>query len=438
MNNTAKVLNILCPPLNLISCAVCMGFVYTFLYAFIGYEKRVRKIPLAVFCVILVALTAMPVFWPEYFSLTDSTDATSTLCFIVFPYLVLKPHKKKTAFIWMGIAMSASIDYFAFIVNYAFKFDIVGQMAIKIALYIIVFTITMSLVEKVSSSDIIDSFDKFPPVASLMIFAAFLAAYYSVTVSFNDDYSKETANALTMFSSVLIVGCIAYLVIKYLIVSQRKRVTEKQLELELNHYNNMVQKNRDMRVFRHDFKNNLISVRALIDAKQYDEAEKYIDELYGRLDATKNAFSTGNHFADAILAEKCAAAAFWKTKLDFDGIIPSEGIENIDLCTILANALDNAIEASKIVENAVISIRAVPDSAVLMLTVSNPTSRPVEIKNNNIKTTKRDSLNHGLGIGSIRNAAKKYNGEVNLRYENGYFTIEVMMIMRKGARNEEQ
>lgn len=76
-----------------------------------------------------------------------------------------------------------------------------------------------------------------------------------------------------MLSSVLIVGCIAYLVTKYLIASQRKRATEKQLELELNHYNNMVQKNRDMRVFRHDFKNNLTSVRALISDGQYGEAE---------------------------------------------------------------------------------------------------------------------------------------------------------------------
>lgn len=270
-----------------------------------------------------------------------------------------------------------------------------------------------------------------------MIYAAFLAAYYSVTVSLNADYSKETANALTMLSSVLIVGCIAYLVTKYLIASQRKRAMEKQLELELNHYNNMVQKNRDMRVFRHDFKNNLTSVRALISDGQYGEAEKYIDELYGRLDATKNAFSTGNHFADAILAEKSAAAAIWQTKLDFDGIIPADGIENIDLCTILANALDNAVEASKLVGNAVISVHAVQDSAVFMLTVSNPTLHPVEIKNNTVKTTKLDSVNHGLGIGSIRSAAKKYNGEVNLKYENGYFTVEVM-IMRKGARNDEQ
>lgn len=226
--------------------------------------------------------------------------------------------------------------------------------------------------------------------------------------------------------------------IKYLVVSQKKRATEKQLELELRHYSDMAQKNRNMRVFRHDFKNNLISVRALIDGGQYGEAEKYIDELYGRLDATKSVVSTGNHLADAILAEKYAAARERGVKIDFEGIIPNGRIENIDLCTILANALDNAIEGIRHVKNAAIGIRAIDDGAVFTLIISNPTDKPVEIKNNRVKTTKGDDVNHGLGIGSIRNAAGKYNGEVNLRYKNGYFTIEVMMITRKGAGNDEQ
>ena len=425
----------LCAPLNLVSCVCCILLVYTFLYS-VGYEQKTRKIPLTVFCFVLAVLSFAPTFLPKYLDVADTVDMTSTLCHIVYPYLMFKS-RKKTAFLWIGIAMVSSLDYLAFILNYAMRLGVIGQLITCIVIYLIIFAVTALIVRKNGRADITEAFDKFPPVASLMIYAAFLAAYYSVTVSFNAEYTKETANSLTMFSSLLIVGCIAYLVIKYLTASQKKRATEKQLELELNHYSNMVEKNRDMRVFRHDFKNNLISVRALIVGGQYNEAEKYIDELYGRLDATKNAFSTGNHLADAILAEKNSAAVSQKTEIDFDGIIPSDGIDNIDLCTILANALDNALEASKPIENAIINVRAAVNSAVFMLTVSNPTLQPVEIKNNRVKTTKADSVNHGLGIGSIKNAAKKYNGEVNLKYEDGHFTVEVMMIMRKGARKNE-
>lgn len=425
----------LCAPLNLVSCVCCILLVHTFLHS-VGYETKTRKIPLDVFCLGLAAPSFAPAFLPKYLDVADTVDMTSTLCHIVYPYLMFKS-RKKTAFLWIGIAMVSSLDYLAFILNYAMRLGVIGQLITRIVIYLIIFAATALIVRRRGRADLTEAFDNFPPVASLMIYVAFLAAYYNVTVSFNAEYTKETANSLTMFSSLLIVGCIAYLVIKYLTASQKKRATEKQLELELNHYSNMVEKNRDMRVFRHDFKNNLISVRALIGDGQYNEAEKYIDELYGRLDATKNAFSTGNHLADAILAEKNSTAVSQKTEIDFDGIIPSDGIDNIDLCTILANALDNALEASKSIENAIINVRAAVNSAVFMLTVSNPTLRPVEIKNNRVKTTKADSVNHGLGIGSIKNAAKKYNGEVNLKYEDGHFTVEVMMIMRKGARKNE-
>lgn len=426
----------LCALLNLVCCALCMLLVHAFFYS-VGYEIKSKKVPLAIFCVILAAISFAPALAPEYFDLSNAIDSASTLCYIIYPYLMFGSCKK-TAFFWIGIAMAASVDYLGFILNYAIKPGIIGQLITNIVLYIIIFSIIVLITRKSGRADLTESFDRFPPVASLMIFVAFLAAYYSVTASFDAEYTKETANLLTMFSSMLIVGCIVYLVIKYLVVSQKKRATEKQLELELRHYSDMAQKNRNMRVFRHDFKNNLISVRALIDGGQYGEAEKYIDELYGRLDATKSVVSTGNHLADAILAEKYAAALERGVKIDFEGIIPNGRIENIDLCTILANALDNAIEGIRHVKNAAIGIRAIDDGAVFTLIISNPTDKPVEIKNNRVKTTKGDDVNHGLGIGSIRNAAGKYNGEVNLRYKNGYFTIEVMMITRKGAGNDEQ
>lgn len=419
-----------------VNAALCAGIAYAFLGRFVGYERKIKKVPTAVFCILIASLCIFPFIISAETDARDIADTVSTLCFIVFPYLIFKV-RRKTAFLWIGIAMAASLDYITFIVSYTARLRDIGQMLASSAVYIIIFVLLMIITSRHGSSNLADSFDSFPPIASFMIYAAFLAAYYGVTASFDTGYSKETANSLTMLSSILIVGCIAYLVIKYFSASHKRRETEKQLELELRHYSEMAQKNRDMRVFRHDFKNNLISVRALISDGKYSEAEEYINSLYGRLDATRNSFSTGNYLADAILAEKNAALSHG-AKIDFDGIIPCDGIENIDLCTILANALDNAAEGSKHVENAVIGIRALQDGAVFTLTVTNPTDRPVEISGNRIKTTKGDDINHGLGIGSIKNAAKKYGGEVELKYKDGYFTIEVMMILRKGARNEEQ
>ena len=190
----------LCAPLNLVSGVCCILLVHTFLYS-VGYETKTRKIPLTVFCFVLAVLSFAPAFLPKYLDVADTVDMTSTLCHIVYPYLMFKS-RKKTAFLWIGIAMVSSLDYLAFILNYAMRLGVIGQLITRIVIYLIIFAVTALIVRKNGRADLTEAFDKFPPVASLMIYAAFLAAYYSVTVSFNAEYTKETANSLTMFCSI--------------------------------------------------------------------------------------------------------------------------------------------------------------------------------------------------------------------------------------------
>ena len=122
--------------------------------------------------------------------------------------------------------------------------------------------------------------------------------------------------------------------------------------------------------------------------------------------------------------------------ITFDGSLPSKGISNNDLCTVLANALDNAVYNS--------SDKAVPVSIVsreqnngVIITISNSVDKPVEIKNNRIKTSKKDKTNHGFGIDNIKNVAKEYNGFVNLTCENKLFIIEIGL-MFKGEKTYEK
>lgn len=105
--NNVKVLNAVCPPLNLISCVCCILLVHTFLHS-VGYETKTRKIPLDVFCLGLAALSFAPAFLPKYLDVADTVDMTSTLCHIVYPYLMFKS-RKKTAFLWIGIAMVSTL-----------------------------------------------------------------------------------------------------------------------------------------------------------------------------------------------------------------------------------------------------------------------------------------------------------------------------------------
>ena len=90
--------------------------------------------------------------------------------------------------------MVSSLDYLAFILNYAMRLGVIGQLITRIVIYLIIFAATALIVRRRGRADLTEAFDKFPPVASLMIYAAFLAAYYSVTVSFNAEYAFVRAH----------------------------------------------------------------------------------------------------------------------------------------------------------------------------------------------------------------------------------------------------
>ena len=169
----------------------------------------------------------------------------------------------------------------------------------------------------------------------------------------------------------------------------------------------MIAKNRDIRAFRHDYKNNLFSISAFIKSGRLDEAEKYIGELSDELSLTENTYSTGNYLADAILSDKSQSAAEKGITIDFSGTIPAKGIKNSDLCAVISNAVDNAIRGCEKCASCKINIISEEKSSGVLMTFKNPVKEKVVIKNNIIRTTKQDKNNHGIGLGNIRRAAKK-------------------------------
>ena len=109
-------------------------------------------------------------------------------------------------------------------------------------------------------------------------------------------------------------------------------------------------------------------------------------------------------------------------------------VQKLDLCTILSNLCDNAIEASVSVADPLIQIQLKEIKGYLSLTVKNRTEEDVLKKNPSFITTKKDQNLHGLGITIIRNIVKKYGGSFRFSYENGYVQASVLLPMEEELR----
>lgn len=205
------------------------------------------------------------------------------------------------------------------------------------------------------------------------------------------------------------------------------QMMEKQVELQINHYKELEKMDAEMRRFRHDYTNHLRSVLSLIQMKEYSDAEEYIEKIQNKA-YTSGAvlYYTGNKLADAILADK-SAALDENCQIEYSGIMPAS-IENVDLCIILSNALDNAIEACRELKSPCrISMTAGEQQGYFVMSLRNPTARTDSFYDIPT-TTKPEKERHGMGLYNIESTVKKHDGQMKIKCENGVF--ELMLTMK--------
>lgn len=101
----------------------------------------------------------------------------------------------------------------------------------------------------------------------------------------------------------------------------------------------------------------------------------------------------------------------------------------MDLCTLLGNLLDNAIEAAEqcLSENCLIEVKITNSDEKLIIQVTNSIKDSVLSENSELISTKNNPLEHGFGVSSIRLISKKYSGTVNYFEEDGILSCRVIL-----------
>jgi len=211
---------------------------------------------------------------------------------------------------------------------------------------------------------------------------------------------------------------------------------EQQIRIQADYYKELAKANYETRRFRHDFKNMHIAVEQLLKEGKYEEVLDRLRIQDRAMAYTVSRFDTGNSFADALLGHKQARAERAGASIQFKGALSPDAPEPTDLCVILGNTLDNAIEACEKTDGEkVIGISAACRSGFLFLTVTNPAPGPVAVRGGTVETTKENKTLHGFGLYSLNTVVRKYDGTVNLNSEKDRFTAEIeLCLLNTGKR----
>lgn len=195
--------------------------------------------------------------------------------------------------------------------------------------------------------------------------------------------------------------------------SDINKLLEKQIQTQINYYEDRERTYAEIRRFKHDYINHINCIRSMLKAERYGEISEYLENITDMLPAGELSFNTGNFISDAILSDKQNSVKEKNIIIEFDGTIPTS-INEADLCIILGNALDNAIEACLALDGGKkITIYGGFSHSYFILTISNPTEKN---ENHNIFpfTTKADKSEHGFGLLNIKSVVDKYNGYMKI------------------------
>lgn len=208
-----------------------------------------------------------------------------------------------------------------------------------------------------------------------------------------------------------------------------RRIAAYQRELIETHYAEVENMYKQIRGWRHDYRNHIQTMKAHAANGDMAAVRAYLDELDTDLATVDTVIKTGNPMADAILNSKISLAKAKNIPVKADAHVPvALKTSELDLCVILGNLLDNAIEASASLPEGERAIRLYMDmkGTQLYISVTNLTAAGKQKKENGrFKTTKGEG--RGFGLVRIDTVIERLEGYVNRNSEDGAFTTEVLL-----------
>lgn len=258
-------------------------------------------------------------------------------------------------------------------------------------------------------------------------------AIYFVSAYYQEIYLKPITNIefyewLLWFLLFILVITAFLCYVKYRTISENAILAMMRNNLLETSYSEMHNIFQDNAILCHDINKHFLILNKLLEIDKTEEAKDYLKNLNVTITKVSNFIWTDNKFVDMVLNTKLLEAEKLGISIEINADKINFSTNNYDLCLILGNLLDNAIEASSLCEkNRWIHISILRNKDIVNITITNSLSKkPIE-KNGKLFTTKKDNRSHGIGLLSVRQLVEKNEGLFNYKFDNNQFEANVTL-----------
>jgi two-component system sensor histidine kinase AgrC len=276
----------------------------------------------------------------------------------------------------------------------------------------------------------------------LFLVSSFLGVIFSFSIYAVIDYLSPKNYVCNRLLLIFIITSVMYLVTNILmvIVNEAKnsykilsQFNQTIIKAQHNYYLLAQEKQQEIRGIRHDINNHLTCIYTLYRAGKLEQMGEYINQLITQTDRFTDLFNTGNEIVDTILSEAQVRNEPKEIKIKSEGAFPDKlHICGMDLCTVFANAISNAVEAiekidRKSVDVLCVNIKISSFKEDLFIDIMNPIASKVTITRGYLETTKQDKIIHGFGTKNMKNIVEKYDGTIEFICDCNMFCVHIYM-----------
>lgn len=267
------------------------------------------------------------------------------------------------------------------------------------------------------------------PLLAMMIL--YITMYVMILTNFQSNIIILLS--IICVSMIVIAGIVWFMIAR---INKDNEIKTKLLlsEQKANLYKqNIISSNSQIetiKLLKHDMKNNISCIDALIEEENYDEAHNICHSLTNKYTSIGTIVNTENYLLNAVLNVEIEKAKSYEIPVKLSITNDLKMFKNSsDIISLIGNILDNAISylSKNKVKNNEINFSTGYEGSYSVIKCRNNILDSVLFNNPSLKTDKKDKDNHGKGITIINSIAHKYNGDVIIKERNKEFIITVIL-----------
>lgn len=369
-----------------------------------------------------------------------SEIAVSALCFIMY-ILCIKVDFFKLLFFYLftteytmiirGLSVFVAELIFP---DLSFYYSIQGSI-IQLALFILALPLILGFLKK-TAERILDSpqTDIWKTVWLIPAFTIFLILMF--TGSLDGELVKSWKFFITRMCLLICTFVVYYILLrsfdlmrKHAMLEERAKQMEAINDLQKTQYNLILKHIEETRIARHDLRQHLNLIQAYIDNGDEEALKNYLDAYKKTLPTSTSQTYCKNYVIDVLVRYYDEQAK--QNNIDFYThlSLPSEiSISEPDVCVIFGNLIENALEACQRKQSGERFIRIcgkIIGENSISITIDNSCDKPPVQEGNEYRSSKRNEI--GVGLVSVKNVVKKYNGIIDFKYEDGVFFTSILL-----------